>query len=191
MKVQALPPVPSTPPARRSSHILFSFSSVCVLAGRLLKITTGGAYGETTDRQSPICQRGLAPQVPCQTAGHGWAVRYLSWQAWADPLRGTFRCRASTVLCDRRDQACIEVAAVRICFAPRCGRGLGQPAACALLLQRAKGQQNRRFRGRFGAKNHKSAQNQRWKLVVGEGPPAPAVATSPCPAPIYTQGVFE
>ena len=54
-----------------------------------------------------------------------------------------------------------------------------------------KGQQNRRFRGRFGAKNHKSAPNQRWKLVVGEGPPAPTAATSPRPAPIYTQGVFE
>ena len=42
MKVQVLPPVLSAPSARRSSHTSFAFSSVCVLAGRLLKITTGG-----------------------------------------------------------------------------------------------------------------------------------------------------
>ena len=40
--------------------------------------------------------------------------------------------------------------------------------------------------GVFGADS-----GQRRKLVGGEGPPGPPAATSPRPAPIYTQGVFE
>ena len=36
-----------------------------------------------------------------------------------------------------------------------------------------KGNKTGVFGGRFGAKSHKSAQNQRWKLVVGGGPRPP------------------
>ena len=44
--------------------------------------------------------------------------------------------------------------------------------------------------GVFGADNHKSAQNQRWELVVGEGPPEPPAATSPCPSADLHTGSF-
>ena len=37
----------------------------------------------------PVCQRGPAPQIPRQAAGHGRRVRHLPWQAGADSLRGT------------------------------------------------------------------------------------------------------